>query len=87
MDRNTNKIPTPVDKEKIKVERVMTPFVVSGIFDNGASYTNKKVVVMACCESDAKAAARRHLEKHSDDYFKVESVKIMTANDVIVEDC
>ena len=86
MDKNTNKIPAPVEKEKLKVERVMSPFVVSGVFDNGASYTNKKVVVMAWCESDAKVAARRHLEKHSDDYFKVESVRIMATNDVIVED-
>lgn len=87
MDMNFNEVLVARDKEKIKVAMDVKTFIVSGVFDNGASYTNKKVVVMARCESDAKVKARRHLEKHSDDYFKVESVKTMSANDVIVEDC
>jgi hypothetical protein len=40
---------------------------------------------MAYDEQEARAAARRHLEKHSDDCFKIESVREMTEEDIFVE--
>ena len=67
--------------------KVRRPFVVEGIHDNGSSYIRKKVVLMAYDEKEARAYARRHLEKHSDDCFKIESVREMTEDDAFVEVC
>ena len=69
------------------MENVRIPFIVTGVFDNGACYTKKRVVVMAYDESEARASARHHLERHSDDYFKIDMARKMTEEDVIVEDC
>ena len=63
-----------------------TPFIVTGVFDNSACYTRKRVVVIAYDANEARTLAKRHLEKHSDDYFQVENVRAMTEEDVIVED-
>ena len=68
------------------MDKTRIPFIVTGIFDNGACYTKKRVVVMAYDESEARAAARRHLERYSDDYFKIDMARKMTEEDVIVED-
>lgn len=88
MDRNIDKYGKSVEKEKIMYpfDRPSIPFIVEGVFDNGASYTKKKIVVLARSEYDAKMFARRHLEKHSDDCFKIEKVRAMTEEDVVVED-
>ena len=64
---------------------IRIPFVVEGVFDNGSNYTKKRVVLMAYDEGEARAAARRHLEKHSDDCFKINITRKMTEEDVIVE--
>jgi hypothetical protein len=84
---NTSKIPAIDHEEKIKVpfKRERMTFIVTGIFDNGACYTKKKVVLMAYDESEARVAARRHLEKYSDDCFKIDMARKMTEDDVIVE--
>lgn len=64
---------------------IRIPFVVNGVHDDGSCYTKKSVIVMAYDEREARAAARRHLEKHSDDCFKIESVREMTEEDIFVE--
>ena len=64
---------------------VKSVFVVSGVFDNGASYRDVNVVIMARNQDEAKGLARRHMEKHSDDYLNVKSVRAMTDSDVFVE--
>lgn len=69
------------------MEKTRIPFIVAGVFDNGACYTKKRVVVMAYNEPEARASARRHLERHSDDCFKIDMARKMTEEDVIVEDC
>lgn len=69
------------------MNKIRIPFIVSGVFDNGACYTKKRVVVMAYDESEARAAARHHLEKHSDDCFNITMVRVMTEDVVVVEDC
>jgi len=68
---------------------ICRPFVVTGVHDNGASYINKKVVVMATNIEDAIDSAKNYLEKHSDDWFAVkpEDVHEMTDNEFIVEVC
>ena len=68
------------------MNKTRIPFIVTGVFDNGACYTKKRVVLMAYDESEARAYARRHLEKHSDDCFKIDVVRNMNEEDVIVED-
>ena len=68
-----------------KCGKVRKPFLVDGVHDNGASYTKKKVILMAYDEEEARVYARRHLEKHSDDCFEIKSVREMTEEDVLVE--
>ena len=68
------------------MDKVRIPFIVTGVFDNGASYTKKRVVLMAYDESEARASARRSLERHSDDCFNIKMVCKMTEEDVVVED-
>ena len=88
MDRNIDRCGKPVKKEEFMLhDRQRIPFIVEGVFDNGANYIKKRVVVMALSEYDAKRFARKHLEKRSDDCFKVVLVRQMTNDDVIVEDC
>ena len=70
-----------------KCGKVRMPFVVEGVHDNGSSYTRKKVVLMAYDEREARAYARRRLEKHSDDCFKIETVRELAEEDVFVEVC
>lgn len=87
MDMNINKYGTSDKKENLKLpfNRPYIPFIVEGIFDNGTSYIKKKVVVMARSEYDAKRFARKHLEKRSDDCFKIDAVRKMNEEDVVVE--
>lgn len=63
------------------------PFVVSGIHDDGSTHTRKKVILMAYEENEARVYAKRHLEKRSDDCFKIEDVRVMTEEDTFVEVC
>jgi hypothetical protein len=85
--KNTDKYPQATKKEKIFLpfDRPSTTFVIEGVFNKGPSCIKKKVVVMARSEYDAKRFARQQLEKHSDDCFKIDIVRKMTENDVIVE--
>ena len=67
------------------MENAKITFIVKGVFDNGAYYERKRVVVMAKDTNEARTVAKRHLEKHSDDYFQIENVRAMTENDFVVE--
>ena len=89
MNKNIDSYFEPVKKENFMhpFDRPYIPFIVEGVFDNGASYTKKKIVVMARSEYDAKRFARQHLERHSDDCFKIDMIRKMTEDDFIVEDC
>lgn len=69
------------------MENTKIPFIVKGVFDNGAYYQRKRVVVIAENSNEAREVAKRHLEKHSDDYLQIENVRAMTDNDFVVEDC